>query len=83
MIREKQGHARRGAMEAAFRRKASMKDGEKLVQCESESSGERRDKRKEKIVTGGCPMSMVGVLPYLAVGEYPEAHPIHPSGCVI
>ena len=32
MRRDKLGHARRGTMEAEFRHKASMKDGEKLVQ---------------------------------------------------
>ena len=39
---------RRRVMEARFRRKASTKDGEKVVQCESESSDKRSKKRKEK-----------------------------------
>ena len=43
------GHAWRKAMEAGFRCKASVKDGEKSVQCDSESSDEHcKKKRKEK-----------------------------------
>ena len=52
MRREKQGHVQRRVTEAEFRRKASAKDGEKLVQYESESTDERCKKRKKrKIVT--------------------------------
>ena len=47
--RKKQSHAWCKAMEAEFRRKASAKDGEKLVQYESESSDKRCKKRKEKL----------------------------------
>ena len=39
--REKQGHVQRRVTEAEFRCKASAKDGEKLVQYESESTDER------------------------------------------
>ena len=50
--REKQGHAQHRVTEAEFRCKASTKDGEKLVQYESESIDERCKKRKKrKIVT--------------------------------
>ena len=42
------GHARRKAIEAGFRRKASFKDGAKLVQRGNESGDERWKERKEK-----------------------------------
>ena len=49
-VRDKRevSHARREEIEAGFRRRASTKDEEKLVQNRSEASGERCDKRKEK-----------------------------------
>ena len=44
----KASHARREVREARFRCKASSKDGEKLVQHESEWSDEQCKKRKER-----------------------------------
>ena len=46
--RKKYSHARHKVTEAEFRRRASVKDGEKLVQYKSESLDERCKKRKEK-----------------------------------
>ena len=46
--KEEVGHARREAIEAGFRRKASARNGKKLVQSKSEVSTERCDKGKEK-----------------------------------
>ena len=41
-------HARREVIEAVFRRRASAKDGKKLVQSRGEASDEQCDKRKER-----------------------------------
>ena len=41
-------HAQREVIEAGFRRRASTKDGKKLVQSRGEASDERCDKIKEK-----------------------------------
>ena len=46
--KEEAGHARREVIEAGFRRRASAKDGKKLVQGRDEASDERCDKRKER-----------------------------------
>ena len=48
MRRKKESHARRKAKEAGFRRKASTKDGAKLVQYKSEALDERCKKRREE-----------------------------------
>ena len=45
----KLSHARHRGIEAGFRRKASTKDSEKLVQYESKSSDEQCSKRKERL----------------------------------
>ena len=49
-VRDKRevSHARREVIEAGFRRRASAKDGKKLVQGRDEASDERCDKRKER-----------------------------------
>ena len=46
--KEEVSHARREVIEAGFRRRASTKDGKKLVQSKGEASDERCDKRKER-----------------------------------